>query len=310
MKNNTKLALLLGAVVFVGGSTLAVAQMDGPPPPDGPMQGMMHRERLSDRLLAEFDTNHDGKVTHAEFNNVLGGRFAAVTHGAKQMSPEQFTALHQLDFTKHATAMFRRVDWNGDGKLTMDEFAAPQRAHFEMMDRDGTGTVSCNPLQYTDFRKDRFRPTETGSGERRGWKGRGSERHGYGGHGFSGFGLSRLCGNADTSRDGSVTRSELDSSVAKDFIGATNGAPAMTLAEFTAEEADRYRDMSTKMFKRLDLDHDGKLSLVEFAASLEKLFDRLDRNRDGTISTEEMKPRFGGRGHQGQRADSDEPSDR
>ena len=79
---------MLGAIVVIGGSTLAIAQMDGPMPPDGPMQGLMHRDRLADRLLADFDANHDGKSTHAEFDNVLGSRFAAATHGAKLMTPD------------------------------------------------------------------------------------------------------------------------------------------------------------------------------------------------------------------------------
>ncbi len=78
---------------------------------------------------------------------MLGTRFAAATHGASGMTEDQFVAIHQGDFDKHAADMFRRVDWNGDGKLTLDEFVAPQRAHFQMMDRDGTGT-SCRAIRY------------------------------------------------------------------------------------------------------------------------------------------------------------------
>ncbi len=317
MKNNTKVALLLGATVLIGGSTLAIAQMDGPSPPDGPLQGLMHRERLSERLLADFDTSHDGKITHAEFNNVLGSRFAAATHGAKQMNPDQFWSIHQADFARHTAAMFRRVDWNGDGKLTLDEFAAPQRAHFEMMDREGSGTVSCKPIQHADFRTGQA-PTYGAPGEGHGgWHGRGDHRGPegrHGGHGFGGFGLSRFCSNADVSRDGTVTRGEFDSITATEFAGATNGAATMTLAQFTQEEANHYRDMNAKMFKRLDKDGDGKLSLAEFAAPLEKMFDRLDRSHDGVLTADEMKPHFGSRdrggwGHGG-RDDGDQPPDR
>jgi hypothetical protein len=131
MKLNVKAALFVGAVSIVAGTDLALAQMDGPAPPDGPMQGLMHREgRLADRLLAEFDLNHDGKVTHTEFNTVIASRYGKTVHGGKGLALEQFTALHMAEFQKHTADMFKRIDWKGDGKITLEEFAAPQRAHF------------------------------------------------------------------------------------------------------------------------------------------------------------------------------------
>lgn len=282
MEMNVRVALLLGAASLLSATSLAFSQVDGPLPPDGPMQGLMRRERLSDRLLGEFDTNRDGKVTHAEFNGVLGSRFAAATHGAKLMSADQFLASHQPDFAKHTAEMFRRIDWNGDGRLTLDEFAAPQRAHFEMMDRDGTGAVSCS-LSAADFR------TGNSSSSGRGFVTGGRK-------GSAGFGRARFCSDADLSRDGKVTKAEFNTITAKEFSTASGGAATMTLAQFTAEEAARFRDINAKMFKRLDTDGDGKLTLAEFAAPSERLFDRLDRNRDGTITPDEMKPRFRGQG--------------
>ncbi len=299
MTRNTKIALLLGAAVLIGGSGLAFAHMDGPMPPDGPMQGLLHRGRLADRLLGEFDTNHDGKVTRAEFNSVLGSRFVAATHGAPGMTQDQFAAIHQSDFTQHTAEMFRRIDWNGDGKLSLDEFAAPQRAHFQMMDRDGTGSVSCSPVMHADFH-----PGQSGGPpgkDHGGWGPRGGHGRGgwHGGHGFGGFGRARFCNDNDLSRDGKVTRAEFDADMTKHFQGATNGAPFMTLAQFTADQAVRYRDMNEKMFKRLDKDGDGKLTLAEFAAPPMKLFKRLDRNNDGVITADEMKPHFHGRDGRG-----------
>src|SRR5262249_40426241 len=130
LSKSTKIALLLGAAVIVGGSGFAMAHMDGPPPPHGPMTGLVHRSRLPDPRLSEYDSNKDGKVTKAEYNSVLGTRFAAITHNGGAMTEDQFIAIHQGDFQKHTADMFRRVDWNGDGKLTLDEFTAPQRARF------------------------------------------------------------------------------------------------------------------------------------------------------------------------------------
>lgn len=287
MRSTSKVALLLGVAALLGGTGLAVAQMDGPPPPDGPMQGLVHRDRLADRLLEEFDTNHDGKITHAEFNNVLGSRFAAATRGAKQMSSDQFLAMHQADLAKHTAEMFHRADWNGDGRLTLEEFEAPQRAHFEMMDRSGTGVVSCSPAERANFQV---------GGSKRSDKG----QIGFGGgRGFGGFGRARFCSEADLSRDGRVTRAEFDTFMAKKFSAATNGAATMNMAQFAAEEGARYRDINAKMVKRLDTNGDGRLSLAEFAAPPEKMFDRLDRNRDGVITPDEMKPRFSRRDSSG-----------
>jgi len=317
MTRNTKIALLLGAAVVIGGSTLAFAHMDGPTPPDGPMQGLVHRGRLADRLLAEFDANKDGKITKAEFNNAIGTRFAAATHGAKAMSEDQFVAIHQGEFQQHAAEMFHRADWNGDGRLTLEEFEEPQRAHFQMMDRDGSGTVSCSPVMHADFRQpppDAPPPQggdDHGHGHggwgRFGERGHGFGGHGFGGHGFGGrggFGRAAFCGEADQSRDGKVTRAEFDTIMTKHFQAASGGAPSLTLAQFTADLSVRYRDMNDKMFKRLDKDGDGKLTMAEFAAPPLKMFDHLDRDHDGVITADEMKPQFHGhggwgRGHRG-----------
>lgn len=319
MTRHTKIALLLGAAVVVGSTGLAVAHMDGPPPPDGPMQGLVHRERLNDRLLAEFDANKDGKITRAEFNNVLGTRFAAATHGGAAMNEDQFVAIHQGDFQKHAAEMFHRIDWNGDGRLSLDEFTAPQRAHFQMMDREGAGVVSCNPVMHADFRPE-GPPPPPDAPPPGAWRGHGGGpgsvggrrfggRGGFGGHG-GGFGRARFCGDSDISRDGKVTRAEFDTIMSKNFASASGGAPFMTLAQFEADQASRYREMNDKMFKRLDKDGDGKLSMAEFSAPPLKMFARLDRNNDGVITADEMKPRFhghdrGGWGHG--RRDGDRP---
>ncbi|HEX4303389.1 MAG TPA: EF-hand domain-containing protein [Rhizomicrobium sp.] len=304
MTRNTKIALLLSAAVLFGGSTLAYAHMDGPMPPDGPMQGLLHRGKLSDRMLAEFDANKDGKVTRAEFNNVLGTRFAAATHKQPGMTEDQFIAIHQDEFKQHVAEMFRRIDWNGDGKLSLDEFAAPQRAHFQMMDRDGTGSVSCGSTVHADYRSG---GSDDGAdrGRRRGdWHGGGHGPGGFarGGYehrssGGSGFGRARFCGDADITRDGTVTRPEFDNVMAKHFQAASGGAAYLTLASFTADMAVHYHDMNDKMFQRLDKDGDGKLSIAEFAASPLKMFARLDHDHDGVITADEMKPHFHSRSH-------------
>jgi Ca2+-binding EF-hand superfamily protein len=291
MTKNTKIALLLGAALAIGLGP-ALAHMDAPRPPDGPMQGMMHRDRMADRLLEEFDTKKDGKITRAEFNNVLGTRFAAATHGAKFMAKDQFATIHEGEFKQHASEMFRRIDWNSDGKLNLEEFEAPQRAHFQMMDSDGSGVVSCNPDERADLRPGTPPSGDNVHGDWRDHRG-GWMHRGFGGpSGAGGFDRAMFCYDADVSRDGRVTRAELDAIMSKHFNTATGGAPFMTVAQFIGDLEVHYRRMNDKMFERLDKDGDGKLSMAEFSAPELRLFDRLDRNHDGVITADEMKPHF------------------
>lgn len=243
--------------VFAAGGP-ALAQMEGPPPPDGPMQGLTHaRARMADRFLAVFDLNHDGRVTHDEFNRSEGARFAAAAHGPA-MSEEQFAAMHLRDFQLHTDQLFRRLDWNGDGKLALEEYAQPQRVRFEMFDRDGRGSESCAPAA------------------------RGKANS---------FGRGRFCAENDLNHDGTVTRAEFDAATAKRFAALAGGAKTMTSAQFAADALARYRETSARYFKRDDTNHDGKLSLAEYAAYDTKLFQRMDRNRDGTLTKDELGSR-------------------
>ena len=69
-------------------------------------------------------------------------------------------------------------------------------------------------------------------------------------------------------------------------------------AAFAAKKKKKKRDL-TAIFKRLDKDGDGKLTLVEFtgkrtgkkAARAKKQFTRLDKNGDGSLTLEEFKTR-------------------
>ena len=121
-------------------------------------------------------------------------------------------------------------------------------------------------------------------------------REGMPGHGMHGHGPMAWDLREMMHKNGKVTRAEFDSIMTKHFQQATNGQPVMTLAQFTAEMSVHFREMNDKMFKRLDKDGDGGLTMAEFAAPELKLFDRLDRNHDGVITADEMKPQFHGHG--------------
>jgi len=66
--------------------------------------------------------------------------------------------------------MFDRVDTNGDGKITQDEFMARSAERFDMMDQDGNGEVTKEEAQkaYKEMRAKRKGMGKGGSGNGQG----------------------------------------------------------------------------------------------------------------------------------------------
>jgi Ca2+-binding EF-hand superfamily protein len=91
-----------------------------------------------------------------------------------------------------------------------------------------------------------------------------------------------------------VTRTELDAAIAKRFAQSTGGAQSMTSVQFVAGEEQRFAIANVRLFRRLDTDEDGLLTIKEFAASDEVLFDRLDKNHDGALTPAELQGRNAG----------------
>jgi len=255
MKASLKIALLIGAVCIAGANAQVADWNDS-----------QRSERAADRLVREFDRNGDGRVTRAELNGMLGWRFAVATHHKAAMSFEEFLAARADAFRERNGETFHSLDWNGDGRLTLAEFAAADRARFIALDREGQGFVSC-----------------AASG--RSWRG----------------GLSSFCADNDVNMDGRVTRAELDAAAAKRFAAAAGGAGAMNLAQFELGEQQRFANANARAFRRLDADGDDALTLQEFAASELKTFARLDKNNDGVLTAEELRPRNLARSDRGQR---------
>ncbi|MGD0144366.1 MAG: hypothetical protein ABSC92_14515 [Rhizomicrobium sp.] len=287
MKHPLRYALLFGAALIVGGG-VAIAQMSGSNDLPGASSrassdfgASYGRGRLAERFLGEFDINKDGKVTHDELNRTLAAQFMAASGNAPTMTEDQFVNGHLKDLRQRVTEMFHRMDWNGDGKLSLEEYAAPERARFEAMDRDGTGTVSCSTSSRS-FSQNNAQPRTTNAQSANVSGG----RH-RGGSGSGGRGRGSFCHEADLNNDGQVTRAELDKAVSQEFASGSKGG-WMTFDQFYALEQSRARDIYSHVFERLNTSRSGKLTLQEYAAPDEKLFARLDKNNDGTVTADEM----------------------
>jgi Ca2+-binding EF-hand superfamily protein len=103
----------------------------------------------------------------------------------------------------------------------------------------------------------------------------------------------------DTDKDGYITTDELKAFGEKMHAqwqqkhadaGHQNGANG-------APDAARGDRMAQHILARVDTDHDGKISRVEFDAESAALFKRLDKNGDGKIASDEVPARhWGGKG--------------
>lgn len=128
-----------------------------------------HRDRGQMRLM-EYDQNKDGNITRAEVDAGVAVNFkTADKDGNGSLSEDEFKSYHADRRAAWKAAReasgeakpegdkardghhgrrgergdaFKRVDWNLDGSLSLEEFAGRSRAMVARIDRDGDGTVT------------------------------------------------------------------------------------------------------------------------------------------------------------------------
>jgi hypothetical protein len=89
-------------------------------------------------MMERLDTDHDGKISSAEWKVATDQRFAKTdANGDGFVSPEEMTAAHEARAAerrkKHGAKMFARADTNNDGKLSKAEFEAGAQKMYERM---------------------------------------------------------------------------------------------------------------------------------------------------------------------------------
>ena len=124
---------------------------------------------------------------------------------------------------------------------------------------------------------------------------------GWGGHhgGMGGPGAmlgGEMFDQADTDKNGSLTKAEVDAFRADKLRRFdTGGDGRLALDEFQGLWSEMTRPMQVRAFQFVDANGDGQLSDDEMRRPLDALVERLDRNDDGSIARDELRGGRGGR---------------
>ena len=134
MKRLTLAAVSATAIAAFSLPLIAVAQ------PHGHHGGMKAH-------LTEFDTNGDGDISKAEIDAKRAATFAdADTNADGALSQAELVAHHEAKQAerkaKRQAAMFAKLDADGNGTISADEFNSRPMRGFDKMDTDGDGVIT------------------------------------------------------------------------------------------------------------------------------------------------------------------------
>lgn len=166
-------SLIVGASLLVAG--VAIAQ-PGPGDRQGPRGNMEERRAaMVDRMFQRLDANGDGRITFEESFAHLTARFnAADADNSGHLTPEQFANFRlwepregrgprgegrqlegwraeraaemrerrQARRAERQAAMFRALDANGNGQVTLEDMRPWAEARFRMADVNSDGAIT------------------------------------------------------------------------------------------------------------------------------------------------------------------------
>jgi len=255
-----------------------------------------------DRALRSGDVDGDGALNAAEFAKAFS---AGKDSGRERDSRRRPGSSSASRSTPYAANFIRRLDKDGDGKVSSEELPETYRARlgvkFEKFDKDKDGALNRQEVAAMLTASDSSRrPSEAPS--------RDSDRARPSSRDAAQPSQDALFAILDRDRDGKLSRRELeaagsilarldrdkDGSVSKREIAAVASDRAPS-SRPSRERFSRERDSRggiSSYAKRLDKNNDGKITREEASGPIKERFDRLDEDGDGILKIEDVEKAF------------------
>lgn len=221
--------------------------------------------------------------------------------------------------------MLEKMDTNGDGRISLDEYLASATARFKGIDTKHTGNIDAAEMAKSPevaarvvrraasvvtrldkagngyITKEEFLAAATRRFARLDKDGNGKltidelgmGRHGHGprqsdkGAQFAQKRLDKL----DTNHDGVVTQAEYlaaATAMYSQFDAQGNGKVTAREIAASPQAQERVARATERRVKHLDTNADGAVSQAEYLAAAQKRFSRLDKNGDGFVDSDEL----------------------
>ena len=146
----------IASLVLVLAAAALLASCEHPRPPRwNPNGGPPRNENYHggpNAILLRYDVNHDQTLTRAELEAGLHRDVDALDTGhAGCLTTDEVEAVNQKRIQTDQATASPLMDWNGDGCVDFNEFAATPRSLFDQLDKNGDGVIE--PKEFNPGRK-------------------------------------------------------------------------------------------------------------------------------------------------------------
>ena len=166
--------------------------------------------------------------------------------------------------------MLEKMDSNGDGRISLDEYLAAATARFKSIDTQNKGSIDATQMAHS--------PAAAERAERR---------------------ATFLVRHLDKAGNGYVTQDEFLAAATKRFARMDkNGDGKLTLEELTAprgrrgagssDESGNRAQFARKRFDALDANHDGVVTQAEYLAAATAMYRQFDAQGNGKVTASEI----------------------